>query len=184
VSLVRYSPKNHPQQVRRGGDPVTDDRALPAAVFEELIQSRFRLTIDAAASAENAKLPRYWTAADDALTQDWSGERIYCNPPYSDIATWIRKAWQEVNAEIIVMLLPANRTEQQWWHELVEPRRDRPGSPLRAEFVRGRLRFMRPGETKPRPNSRPPFGSLLLIWDRAPAEKVDDLREADVGVRA
>jgi len=39
-----------------------------------------------------------------------------------------------------------------------------PGSPLRVEFVRDRLRFLKPGETQVGPNNRPPFGCCLLIW--------------------
>jgi hypothetical protein len=65
------------------------------------------------------------------------------------------------------MLLPANRTEQSWWQELVEPHRDRLGTGLTVEFIRGRLRFLRPGSTRPMPNERPPFGVCLLIWERA-----------------
>ena len=62
------------------------------------------------------------------------------------------------------MLLPANRTEQGWWQDLVEPHlRDR-RSDFRVEFLRGRLRFINSGDTKIRPNQRPPFGCCLLIW--------------------
>lgn len=61
------------------------------------------------------------------------------------------------------MLLPANRTEQGWWQRLVEPHRDR-GAGLRTEFIAGRLRFLRRGETEIAPNNRPPFGCVLLVW--------------------
>ena len=42
----------------------------PPALFATLHRAH-DFTIDAAASAENAKLPRYWTAHTDALLQDW-----------------------------------------------------------------------------------------------------------------
>lgn len=58
----------------------------------------------------------------------------------------------------------ANRPEQAWWQDHVEPHRDRPGSPLRVEFLRDRRRFILPGQTEVRPNDRPPFGVALLIW--------------------
>lgn len=91
---------------------------------------------------------------------------MWCNPPYSSIAPWIRKAWLEhQEAECIVMLLPANRTEQVWWRDLVEPYRDRPGSPLRVEFLFGRLRFLAAGRSTIGANERPPFGCCLLIWE-------------------
>lgn len=105
------------------------------------------------------------------------GERVWCNPPYSSIEPWVRKAWAETAAEVVVMLLPANRTEQGWWMDLVEPYRDRPGSPLRVEFMRGRPRFIMAGrgQTTVRPNARPPFGLVVLIWQRHAPEPIANL---------
>lgn len=97
------------------------------------------------------------------------GERVWCNPPYSAIEPWVAKAWAEQErAEVIVMLLPANRTEQNWWHAYVEPHRDRTDSPLSVEFLPGRLQFLRPGQTVIGPNERPPFGCCLLTWTPQP----------------
>jgi phage N-6-adenine-methyltransferase len=165
VSLVKFHARNHRQQVLvRGPSAAVDDRATTQETFAPL-HERFGFTIDAAASAHNAKLPRYFTVEDDGLAQPWAGERVWCNPPYSDIGPWIEKAWEEhERAELIVLLLPANRTEQTWWQEGVEPYRDRTGSPLRVEFLRGRLRFIASGRSHVGPNERPPFGCCLLIW--------------------
>jgi hypothetical protein len=63
------------------------------------------------------------------------------------------------------MLIPANRTEQQWWQEHVEPYRDLPGSGLHVEFLPGRMRFLAPGQAEVGPDERPPFGCCLLIWE-------------------
>lgn len=166
MSLVGFKAKNHPQQVRGlGGKEHVDDRALPAVDFA-VLQARFAFTVDAAAAAHNAKLPRYHTRENSGLEASWAGERVYCNPPYSDIRPWVEKAWRETEAPLIVLLLPANRTEQKWWQELVEDRRDRPGFALRVEFKPGRWRFLKPDQTVIGPNERPPFGCCLLIWDR------------------
>lgn len=122
MSLVGFKARNHPQQV---ADANVDDRAITWEDFTPLM-SRFNFTIDAAATSENARLPRFWTLDDDALAKSWTGERVWCNPPYSDIETWVRKAWDEwcyrvpVSPELIVMLLPANRTEQGWWQRQIE----------------------------------------------------------------
>ena len=168
MSLVGFKSQNHPQQTRYAGSKRNvDDRALPQELWQLLIQNRFNLTIDVAAAAHNAKLDRYWTEEDNALVQSWAGERVYCNPPYSDIGPWVRKAWSETEAEIIVMLLPGNRTEQSWWQQEIEPRRDRPGSPLRVEFLPGRLRFLKPGQQFIGANERPPFGCVLCIWNHS-----------------
>lgn len=71
---------------------------------------------------------------------------------------------QGESPDLIAMLLPANRVEQGWWQDHVEPFRDRPGSPLRVEFLRGRMRFERPGWIPSPKGDRPPFGCALLIW--------------------
>jgi hypothetical protein len=119
--------------------------------------------VDVAALPHNAKLPRYFTPDDDGLEQDWSGERVWCNPPYSHIEPWVVKAWQS-RAELVAMLVPANRTEQRWWQGLVEPYRD--GSyGLRVEFLAGRQRFIAHDADGIRPNERPPYGVALLIWE-------------------
>lgn len=166
MTLVGFQARNHPQQKT---NPKVDDRETSPEVFGPL-HERFRFTIDVAASAQNAKLVPYYTPAMDGLSRPWAGERVWCNPPYSNIRPWVEKAWNEWRAcctPLIVMLLPANRTEQAWWQDLVEPRRERSYSSLRVEFLRGRLRFIEPGDDHVRPNARPPFGCCLLIWGDA-----------------
>jgi phage N-6-adenine-methyltransferase len=170
VSVVGYKARNHPQQVARSGAKAdVDDRATPPEVFGPL-HERFGFTVDAAASPHNAKLERFWTEADDGLAQPWGGHRVWANPPYSfpNLPAWVGKAWREwmepQRPELIVMLLPANRTEQQFWQEMVEPYRDLPGSDLRCEFLPGRTRFLIRGQTEVGPDERPPFGCCLLIW--------------------
>lgn len=181
MSLVKFHARNHQQQTLGGLRPnhQIDDRATTPEVFEPL-QERFGFTVDVAAAAHNTKCERFFSIDQDGLQQPWSGERVWCNPPYSNITPWLEKAWGEFEdcpvagrfAELIVMLVPANRTEQKWWQEWVEPYRDRPGSPLRTEFLKGRLRFIAAGKTEVGPNERPPFGCVLLIWQR---EQVTEL---------
>jgi phage N-6-adenine-methyltransferase len=170
VSVVGYKARNHPQQVARSGArPDIDDRATPPEVFGPL-QERFGFTVDAAASPHNAKCPRFWTETDDGLAQPWAGERVWVNPPYSfpNLPAWVAKAWQEWKdggPPLIVMLIPANRTEQAFWQEMVEPYRDLPGSDLHVEFLPSRMRFLTRGQTEVGPDERPPFGCCLLIWE-------------------
>jgi phage N-6-adenine-methyltransferase len=131
----------------------------------EGLHDRFRFTVDVAASETNAKLPRYFTIMTDGLAQDWSGERVWCNPPFSDIRPWAEKAHLSPTA-LVVMLVPANRTEQGWWQEFIEPHRDR-GGRLSVEFLSGRLKFTLPRGTFDERGNRPPFGCCLLIWATA-----------------
>jgi phage N-6-adenine-methyltransferase len=182
MSIAGFRASNHPQQTsKRGASDEVDDRGTTPEMFAAL-HERFRFTLDVAASPHNAKCKRYFTRQDDGLAQSWSGERVWCNPPYSDIGAWVAKAWNEWanlstwggwqryamgdSASLIVMLLPANRTEQSWWQDLVEPDRDRPDAALKVEFLRGRPRFIRPNAVVGPKGDRPPFGCCLLIWER------------------
>lgn len=142
----------------------TDEWPTPDDLFRAL-HDEFGFTLDACASAANAKCDRYWTRDDDALSQSWQGERVWCNPPYSDIRPWVVKANAEQELgrlDLAVMLLPANRTEQAWWQQEVEWRRHHLW--LRVEFLPGRMRFDRPNAVIGPKGDRPPFGCCLLIW--------------------
>jgi phage N-6-adenine-methyltransferase len=170
VSLVGFRGQNHPQQVgKRGANGKVDDRSTRWEDFNPL-HERFNFTIDVAASADNAKLSRYYTVEDNGLSKLWTRERVWCNPPYSDIGAWVQKAWVAMGdfCELVVMLLPANRTEQRWWQEHVEPYRDgNSKGPIRlgVEFLPGRMRFDIPGGYDDPRGNRPPFGCCLLIWE-------------------
>lgn len=145
-----------------------DDRRTPDDLFGPL-HAKYGFTVDAAASDANAKLPHYWCARTDGLSQSWKEERVWCNPPYSDVAAWVAKATQESRGgcALIVMLLPANRCEQPWWQQYIEPVRDSrrtDGVSVRVEFIAGRTRFGRPDGSV---GSAPPFGCCLVVWERA-----------------
>lgn len=184
MSLVGFKAQNHGQQTaKRGANDQVDDRGTDRAFFDQLSARFGGFDLDVAAAAHNAKCKRWYGIADDGLSQPWTGA-VWCNPPYSNIGAWVQKAWSAWNGEDprvpakhqlqlardsapykIVLLLPANRVEQAWWQDHVEPFRDRPGSPLRVEFLRGRLRFDRPGAVVSSKGDRPPFGCCLLIWE-------------------
>lgn len=165
MSLVGLRAKNHPQQAV---NPDVDDRATTWDHFG-VFNDRFDFTIDVAAADHNAKCDRYFTEAQDGLAQPWASERVWCNPPYSNIRPWLQKAWEEwrAGAELIVMLLPANRTEQAWWQDLVEPQARARVPWFTVEFLPGRLRFLRRDQSFISANERPPFGCCLLIWGDA-----------------
>jgi phage N-6-adenine-methyltransferase len=168
MTLVGFKAQNHRQQVaKRGSRPEVDNLETPWEFFAPL-HARFRFSIDVAALPHNAKCERFYTPEQDGLAQSWAGERVWCNPPYSSIEPWLTKVWHEYSLvgrgpELVVMLLPANRTEQGWWQRLVE--RQRRGGLVDVEFLSGRLRFIKHGHDKVEPNQRPPFGCCLLIWE-------------------
>lgn len=165
MSYVGFKAQNHPQQVSgRGAVDSVDDRGTDPKFFSAL-DAVHRFTVDVAASTTNTKCERFYTLTVDGLSQSWAGERVWCNPPYSDIRPWVEKAAAEsADCPVIVQLLPANRCEQKWWQDVVEPIRDKPGGSLTTQFLRGRLRFVLPGQTSIGANQRPPFGCCLLVW--------------------
>jgi phage N-6-adenine-methyltransferase len=58
----------------------SDDWPTPDDLFATL-NGEFRFTLDACASAANAKCARFYSRTDNGLAQPWYG-RVWCNPPY------------------------------------------------------------------------------------------------------
>lgn len=128
----------------------TAEWATPQAFFDEL-NKEFHFTLDPCATAQNAKCSRYFTKEDNGLAQNWSGETVFCNPPYGrDIRKWVEKAYNEVQggAKLVVMLIPA-RTDTSYFHEFIYNKHE-------IRFIRGRLHF---NESK----AGAPFPSMVVI---------------------
>lgn len=128
-----------------------EDWATPQAFFDKL-DSEFHFTLDPCANAENHKCEKYFTAEQDGLKQDWSGETVFCNPPYCrETGVWVKKAYEESKkpGTTVVMLLPC-RTDVAWFHDYCLPYGE-------IRFLRGRLKF---GGAK---NSAP-FPSMVCIF--------------------
>jgi phage N-6-adenine-methyltransferase len=127
----------------------TDEWATPKATFDEL-DREFNFTLDPCATTENAKCAKFFTVEDDGLAQSWSGERVFCNPPYSDIKKWVQKCYIESrDGTLIVLLMPA-RTDTAAFHDYIY-------SKAEVRFLRGRLKF---GDGK---NSAP-FPSMVVVF--------------------
>lgn len=78
---------------------------------------RFAFTLDPCCFPETAKTPRFFTPEQNGLKQSWKGERVFCNPPYNEIPTWLIKARDEAaGGALVVMLIPA-RTHRKWWRD-------------------------------------------------------------------
>lgn len=163
---MSFVSRNHPQQVAtRGPLEDVDDRRTPPDLLAECMKLAKvnHIDMDVAASNDNAVAPCWYTVDNSGLDHPWGGT-VWCNPPYSDIRPWVEKANAScIECHRILMLLPANRTEQAWWQDLIEPHRHNNG--LRVHFLRGRRRFDRPGWTAPTKGDRPPFGLCLIVWN-------------------
>lgn len=71
----------------------------PPLLFKNLHQE-FSFSMDGAATEHDALLPRF---TDDIHNQSWVGERVFCNPPYSDTKTFLLKSSE---ADLAVFLIP------------------------------------------------------------------------------
>ena len=82
------------------------------------------------------------------------GYRVFCNPPYSNIAEWVKKCYEESKKDgtLVVMLIPA-RTDTKYFHDYILHRAE-------VRFIKGRLKF---GDSK---NSAP-FPSMIVIFRAA-----------------
>lgn len=132
----------------------TDEWATPPGFAEKYGP----FDLDPAATAENAKAPKYYTRAECGLTRDWGTGRVWLNPPYGrTIGKWVAKAVEAADkGATVVCLLPA-RTDTRWWHDCVIPFG-------KVEFLKGRLKF---GGAK---NSAP-FPSALVVFGAPPQGK-------------
>lgn len=129
----------------------TDNWETPQGFFDQL-NARFGFTLDPCADAQNHKCDRYFTREDDGLKQDWSGNIVFCNPPYGrEIGKWVKKCYDESQnpKTVCVMLIPA-RTDTKWFHDYIYGK-------AQIEFVRGRLKFGGGGSA--------PFPSMIVIFN-------------------
>lgn len=120
--------------------------ATPPSLFDPL-NAEFLFTMDGASEPGNGLLPISSTAENPL---PWKGERVFCNPPWSNIPPFVELA---ATADLAVLLVPA-RTNCRWFH--------------RALDLGARVRFFRP---KPKFVGAPhvsPVDCVLLVFGRCP----------------
>ena len=128
----------------------TDEWETPQDVFDAL-NAEFLFNLDAAASDSNHKCSLYYTQESDGLQQSWEGFRVFCNPPYSQIAAWVEKAFRETRHDktLVCLLIPA-RTDTKYFHDFILHRSE-------IRFLDHRLRF---GNS----TNNAPFPVLVVIF--------------------
>lgn len=129
----------------------------PPELFAEL-DREFHFDLDPAATDKSAKCAKYYTPADDGLSKDWGGYRVFCNPPYGrHIQDWVRKGYEESQKPdtLVVMLKPA-RTDTSYFHDYIFG-----GKAAEVRFLRGRIKFTdEDGNAK----DSAPFPSAVIVW--------------------
>lgn len=144
----------------------------PRFLFDAL-HKEYRFDIDAAADKHNALCKNFWSIENNALAQDWSKKRVFCNPPYRlkgyPIKEWIFKG---IHAKIAVFLVPAT-TSAEWFHFAL-----RHGE---IHFFDGRLQFSPPeGVTYTHGNDR---DSVLVVLGHEALRRAVYSRSALTGLR-
>ena len=136
---------------------IDQDWATPQ-YFVDLVEESFGIDfdIDVCAYDHTAKAKKWFTEADNALTQDWKGN-CWMNPPYGQaIPTWLNYAYNQSikHNSIIICLVPA-RTDTRWFHDASER-----GQML---LLKGRIAFERANgeDTEHKPGA---FGSVLIAF--------------------
>ncbi len=129
------------------------DWGTPDSLFDPL-NAEFGFTLDAAASAANAKCPEFFDAQADGLSRNWREAAqegcTWVNPPYGrSIGDWVGKALAEYHQGARVVMLVPSRTDTRWWQLAVQ------ASEIR--FLRGRVRFVGA-------DGHAPFPSALLVF--------------------
>lgn len=128
----------------------SDEWATPEDFFN-MINQEFHFNLDPCATSENHKCEKFFTMEQNGLNMDWGGYRVFCNPPYSNVAEWVAKCYEEGCKEntLVCMLIPA-RTDTRYFHDYILNRSE-------VRFIKGRLKF---GQSK----NPAPFPSMLVVF--------------------
>ena len=119
--------------------------------FFDILNEEFKFTLDPCATPETAKCKKYYTKEQNGLLQDWTGEIVFCNPPYgTEIKKWVKKCSEE--KALVVMLIPA-RTDTQYFHQYIYNKAE-------IRFIKGRLKFG--GDQKG--SGSAPFPSMVVVF--------------------
>lgn len=145
----------------------SDEWSTPQDLFDEL-NATFLFDVDLAATAENAKVPIFYTKEMDSLSISWSGDTTrkdgpacgWLNSPYSRglCGKFIAKAAEERRKGFLtVMLLPA-RTDTKVFHaHIYDASKWQAREGVEIRFLPGRLKF---GGCK----DAAPFPSMLVVF--------------------
>ena len=139
-----------------------DAYRTPPELFAAL-DAEFNFKIDVAASSENALCKIFISEEDDALNSGWEpydgydlGFYSWCNPPYSDIGPWVRKAAEQSKQGIGCVMLVMADTSVGWYAEAIKTCQE-------VRFiVGGRISFLDPETGKPAAGNNK--GSMFFIW--------------------
>lgn len=142
----------------------SDEWQTPPELFNSFQNEFGSFGLDVAATMENKKCPMFYDLKSDSLSQPWM-KRNWCNPPYSRLKDFVKKASEESDlGKMTVMLIPA-RTDTAMFHDYIY---QKPNVEIR--FLRGRIKFINPDSPLLRcsrmngSNNAAPFPSMVVIF--------------------
>lgn len=158
----------------------SDMWATPQDFYDKLDQE-FNFTCDVCSIPEDAKHKNFYSPEKDGLAQEWSGV-CFCNPPYSDISSWTKKAVTEAYRGVTIVMLIPSRTDTKYFqndilrYSVLSPESKNFTIETELRFVPGRLKFGNralPSWTEDGTHklSPAPFPSVVVIWRRKKKEE-------------
>jgi phage N-6-adenine-methyltransferase len=144
-------------------DAWRDEWQTPKWLFDQL-NNEYHFNVDAAATYGNHLCEGFFTKINpDALSINWYSaanfrQRFWLNPPYSKIAAFMNKAYEEsLKGATVVCLIPA-RTDTRYWHDYCMK-----ASEIR--FIKKRVKFDNPAAPAGLKISSATFPSAVVIFD-------------------
>ncbi len=126
----------------------------PRSIFDKL-NAEFGFLVDLAAADYNALCPTYFSEAMDSLSMVWPPVPCWCNPPYSDILPWVKKAHlAAIHGTTTIMLIPSD-TSGSWFAHLW-------ATAAEIRFISGRLSFINVETQKPVAGNNK--GSMIVVF--------------------
>ena len=136
------------------------DYETPPELFLPL-DMQYSFTIDAAAREDNKKVARFISPEQNALTTELVGERIWCNPPYANMAPWVARFIRWKWSGNIVVVLVQDKTDTVWFRDLWEH------SDI-VRFLHGRVQFIGGASTNM-------HGAVLFVLGLKLPERIVDI---------
>ena len=132
-----------------------DEWETPPEIFRQACEASGIIPrIDVYATRGNAKCRSFLDRSADGLRTDWPRVPVWCNPPYSDVKSWVRRVCGHWMGGGTALCLVFAKTDMEWFHRFV-------WSYARIWWWPRRIKFLRAGVEQ----GSAPFSSMLLAYD-------------------
>jgi DNA-binding XRE family transcriptional regulator len=142
-----------------------DSRFTPKLIADAIKTAFGKIAFDPCAHPRSpVKAPRqiFKAAGQDGLTQDWSGQVVFVNPPYSSSSAWLRKInveWQAGRIGLLLCLVNS-KTDAREYHAALS-------NGASVFFFEGRIKYVKPDGTQ-EPSSQP---SMMIAFGTTPEQR-------------